>query len=273
MKKLSLFILIVFLFAGCEKDFDSVVRPDSAAYSFKSPVVPSLVDYAVNPSFTAGIEITNLPENSEVWFNLISLYSSEVLASKVMMKDDGLAASGDASANDHIFSGRFSFPESAFTGSYELSFFVKTTDSGGDVTELRIASKIVEFKGAVRNEPPVLSQLSLPTAVDANQEFTITLKVSDINGLQNVNSVWFTLTDPTGVTLGTTFLLYDDGSLVILDPSNGRTSGDASAGDGVYSRKLSFNTQAAKGDWTFTFQSKDNSNASSNTITQKLTLR
>lgn len=273
MKKLTLFILSIFLFAGCEKEFDTVVRPESAAYSFKSPVVPSFVDYSVNPALTAGIEITNLPENAEIWFNVISLYSAEVMASKVIMKDDGLSSSGDSAANDHIYSGKYSFTNSAYSGNYEVSFFLKTADAGGDLTEIRIASKIIEFKGAIRNEPPVISQLSLPATADANQDFTITLKVSDVNGLQNVSSVWFTLTDPNGVTIGTTFLLYDDGSLVILDPANNRTSGDGSAGDGIYSRRLSFNSQAVKGDWTFTFQAKDNNNANSNTITQKLTLK
>jgi len=276
MKKITFLLLVLFLAAGCEKKQNTIVDPPLATYEFQTPVVPDAVAFTVNPVITPSIKVTNLGADSQVWFSIIYLNTGETISSKVSMLDDGSSSSsGDQQANDNNFTGKYTFTSTAKTGSYEVSFYVDTTIDGEE-SVIRVAAKTINFTGMPVNVPPVISDLSLPAAVDANTEFTISIKASDADGLSNLGSVWFKMTDPTGYTISTSVFLYDDGSTPnITDEFTGATkkSGDLTAGDGVFSRKLSFNSLAAKGDWTFTFQAKDNSNANSNTITQKLTLR
>lgn len=271
MKKLTLFLSIIFLFAGCEKKADSVVEVQSSNYQFMTPTVPAAVDFSVNPVITPTIKVTNLPSGAQVWFDVVSLYSDDVMVSKVLMLDDGQAqSSGDVTANDNIFSGKYTFTNSAFSGYYELSFYVTTTGSGGNNIDSRIAFSTIKYTGTQRNEPPIISDISMPSSVEANTEFLITLKATDINS--DVEEVYFTLTDPYGAIAGT-FFLYDDGSSAIIDANNNKTSGDITAGDGIYSRKLSFKSTAKTGNWTFVFKALDGNGSTSNSITQKMTLK
>ena len=274
MKKLTLLPFVLFLLTGCEKEFNNVVDSQTQTYTFAAPSVPQNVDYTVSPVITPSVKINNLPAGSTVWFDVVSLTNDALIADNNLMKDDGQTQTdGDTAANDNIYTGKFTFTNQLATGNYELSFWVKAPGTGGDVITKRIALKTVAFNGYKPNEAPVISDLALPDSVNALVDFTITLKVTDANGLSDINSVFFVLTDPNGRTAGT-FYLTDDGPYGPVDPMTGQTSGDIAAGDGIYSKRLHFNnTTAVKGDWTFSFQAKDNSNALSNTITQKLTLK
>ncbi len=274
MKKLTLLICTLFLFACSEKKFDNVIDPKPVEYQFINLTVPENVDYSTNPTVIPKIEIRNLPSGSEVWFDVSSLYSNELLNTKVVMKDDGLVqTSGDPTANDNIYSGKFTFDAADFTGRYELSFFVKSPDSEGGETERKIALKTFQFNGAHINEPPVISNLSMPDSVATDIEFLITLKVSDINGPTDILDVYFRLTDPSGYQYDQLFYLYDDGSSAVVDVSTNKTSGDTTAGDGTFTRRLSFRSTTPKGDWNFEFRAKDQSNITGNIITHKLKLK
>jgi len=274
MKKLTLFISMIFLFACSEKKFDNVIDPKPVEYQFINLNVPDNVDYSATPTIIPKIEIRSLPAGSEVWYDVSSLYSNELLNSKVVMKDDGqVQTSGDPTANDNIYSGKFTFDASDFTGRYELSFFVKSPDTGGGETQRKIALKTLQFNGARANEPPVISNLSMPDSVATDVEFLITLKVTDVNGLSDIQDVYFRLTDPAGLLYEQFFYLYDDGSSAVVDPSTGKTSGDATAGDGTFTRRLSFRSTSVKGNWNFEFRAKDKSSITGNIISQKLKLK
>ena len=277
MKKPNfLFICLLFLFAGCEKKFDNVVDYKTVNYQFGAPSVPTSVNYNTNPAISPTIRVTDLPSGSKVWFDVVSLYSADKLTSKAAMEDNGeIQICGDVTANDHIYSGKFSFRSTDYTGDYEMSFYITVIGPGGDEETKKIASKSISFTGLQRNEPPVISDLTMASSVDRNQEFTITLKVTDINGLSDIDNVTFLLTNPGGTTPVGTFFLYDDGSLADITDESGRPkrSGDAIAGDGIFSRKMSFSSTAAIGDWSFLFKAKDLNSATSNTITQTMTLK
>lgn len=273
MKNLMLLICVLFLFTSCEKDPSGIVNSETLDYEIGNPVVSSSVVYSTDPDLIPTIEVTKIPNGAVLWYDIVSLPGNEVLSSKVEMKNDGkTTSSGDASSSDNIYSGKYTFSEALYSGTFELTFYLSTFDNGNNETILRLASSTVAFKGVEPNEAPVISGLSLPSSVSANEDFTITLNVADTNGLSDVDKVYFTLTTPEGESAGV-FYLYDDGSSAVINTSTGATSGDILAGNGVYSRKLSFNSSATKGEWTFTFQAYDKSNASSNTITQKLALQ
>lgn len=273
MKKLTLLICSLFLFASCEKEFNNVIDPEPVGYQLTSLTIPDVVDLDVSPAIIPKIAISKLPAGSEVWYDVFAPFSNSLINSKVEMKDDGqVQTSGDATANDHTYSGKFTFGNSDFTGDYEFTFYVKSPGSQGGVNESIIALKTVMFKGAGVNEPPVISDLSMPDSVEANTNFTITLKASDINGAVDIQGVFFLLTVPNGQPAGT-FYLYDDGSSAIVDVTNNKTSGDITAGDGIYTRRLSFAPTSPKGDWNFEFKANDKSNAISNIISQKLKLK
>jgi hypothetical protein len=271
MKKLTLFICILFLFTSCEKESDSVVDVQTTSYQFSSPTVPAAINFSVNPVITPTIKITNLPSGAQVYFDVVSLFNDESMKSKVVMLDDGQTqTSGDATANDNIFTGKYTFTSAAYSGDYEISFYITTTGPGGDQIETRVAFGTVSYTGTQRSEPPTISDLSMTSSVDTNTDFLITLKVTDVNS--DIEDVFFTLTDPSGVDNGM-YYLYDDGSSAIVDATNNKTSGDVSAADGTYSRKLTFKSAATKGNWTFVFRAMDKNGSLSNSITQKLTLK
>ncbi len=75
------------------------------------------------------------------------------------------------------------------------------------------------------------------------------IKVSDSNGLTDIESVYFIVYKPDGTTNNFKTTMFDDGNV--------DDNGDETAGDGIYSRIIKLDQTNAKGTYRFEFKAKD----------------
>ena len=273
MKRILIILSAVFLFTNCEKKFDNLIDPDIAEYSFKGLTSPDKVNYKADSTITPAINITNLSSGAKVWFDICYLPTGNIINSEVLMKDDGSTASdGDLTANDNIYSGKFTFTSANATGNYEFTYCVKDVDVNGNEIQAILAIKTIYFYGAKDNVASVITNVSVPDTVIAGTTIKVSAAVSDGNGLEDISGVVAKLYTPDGL-LYQVLNLYDDGSMNILDTNTGETSGDLLATDGIYTRKISFNSLIYKGNWTISFQAFDLSNVYSTKITKGFTVK
>jgi hypothetical protein len=181
------------------------------------------------------------------------------------MVDDGdIAGSGDQTAGDGTYSGRFTFDAAtALAGDYKFSYQAKdNSDSLSNVLEKTIA---VFF-----NNSPELSNLVAPDTVAINPERTtqilITVDVADAEGLEDIEFVKFRSFLPDGnEARESPFELKDDGDRLV--------TGDQEAGDGTYSIVINLPSQGVQpGDFTFIFKAEDKGGLSSDEIIHIMTV-
>ena len=89
------------------------------------------------------------------------------------------------------------------------------------------------------------------------------VEVSDSNGLQDVEFVFYEAYNPDGIKVVNSqgisqFPMFDDG--------NTQENGDVTAGDGIFTVVLTFPISAQTGTWRFEFQARDRSKTLSNKI-------
>ena len=119
------------------------------------------------------------------------------------------------------------------------------------------------------NNAPVLSDLDTPDTVklgSQNQLLVLHVRANDPDGLSDIASVVFNSFKPDDTPSGgNPFRMYDDGNV-----SN---HGDDKAGDGVYSLIVTLPPTVQTGTYRFEFQAFDRSNAASNILIQRITVK
>ncbi|MCP4583299.1 MAG: hypothetical protein GY839_16960 [candidate division Zixibacteria bacterium] len=116
----------------------------------------------------------------------------------------------------------------------------------------------------VTNENPEVYNLVAPDSLIKGLPDTtlIYLSLRDPQGLDDIDSVFFTVDRPDGSTNGFTFYMFDDGL-------NG---GDSLAEDGIYTQGIQSPSSGSQtGDYVFHFSARDNSDNMSNTINKSIT--
>ncbi len=118
--------------------------------------------------------------------------------------------------------------------------------------------------------PPVIEKLTIPERIQRpaasapRRSLTFIAEVSDPDGLQNVRTVEFwNESDP-----GTRFPLCDDGNLSPCGLST--ESGDAEAGDGLYTRTVFISNSNSLGFNTFIFEAIDRAGLRSQQVSHTL---
>lgn len=103
---------------------------------------------------------------------------------------------------------------------------------------------------------------------------TIRATVTDADSLGDIKWVGFTSLKPDGslANNGNPIFLYDDGGQVVLYEPN-ITSGDSVAGDGIFSYVLFIDPTVAAGEYVWTFQAQDRSNAYSNSVVHTVVIQ
>lgn len=139
-------------------------------------------------------------------------------------------------------------------GEYQLAFQV--ADASGDL------SNIVSQPIFLENTAPTLSELQQPDSVQlppANQPklTLLTIKISDPQGLSDIDSVYFNSVLPNGNPASNNpFILYDNG--LPFDPNqNPAAVGDLVQGDGIYSRTIVISSDVPPGNYIFSYFSRD----------------
>jgi hypothetical protein len=257
MKKILLLPLFFLVLWGCEKDFDSTV--DTQTYSYQVVSLSSFSSAIGNSTITVFLTLNSSSGVSKVFFDIYASDGSKLNAQEVQLLDNGNTANGDQTSGDNRYTNLFALNSSNPIGIYTIKFYV--TDKGN--TTKQVAVHNFNYDNGQNNEAPVISNLIMPDEIEAGETILFTVDVSDNNGLNDVEVVFYEAYNPSGVRVVNSqgifqFPMFDDGKT--------RENGDAAAGDGEYTVVLTFPSNIQKGTWRFEFQAKDRSGALSNKI-------
>lgn len=126
------------------------------------------------------------------------------------------------------------------------------------------------------NQAPILNGVIAPDSVrlgNQNQYILLQLRVTDPDGLTDIQRVFFNSFKPDGTaSSGNPFTMYDDGGTIVVIPPDIK-SGDLTKGDGIYSLTVVLPPSTAIGTYRFEFQAVDRSNSYSNILIHHLIVR
>ncbi len=155
----------------------------------------------------------------------------------------------------NIYSGTVNVTLSALEiQSYPVLVYVTDTDNqiGGEAR-----SSVTYVRSFEPGSPPVIEDLPIPATIqrpddgDPARSLSFVAEVSDADGLKDIEQVEFwNETSP-----GTRFLLCDDGGRRTCGSS--AESGDVTAGDGLFTRRVFISSDNALGTNTFVFEATD----------------
>ncbi len=259
---LSFLILIIL---GCEKIPDGIINPEVNSFQVTSVTAPDTfnfnnLDSTLNVSLRLQGSIIPIKEplgflqNSKTRETLIAINLSK------LQKTD---SSGIIIA---VANGYVEMQQKFPSGNYDLVFQTINEESQIAAT---IAVHKFFYNNGKENFLPEISNLKIyytteqPTlrdTVEINKDFIVSIRTIDADGLDDISKVSFDLFHPDFPN-PSQFLMYDDGDVL---------HGDAIAGDGIFSRKLSFNQTASNLNWKFNFSAIDKNDSTSNVITHNL---
>ncbi|MBN2200316.1 hypothetical protein JW777_00010 [bacterium] len=222
----------------------SAVAPDSVKGDDRAAV-----DLRVNVTDPDGLEDVD-SVICDVYPPYATISSARIPLSRV---EGGIAA--DGGPGTFVFIGDMS---SLLTGSGIHRFRFCARDAAG----LESIPVVREVSVVIPNDPPVLSDAVVPDTVDRNidEPILLSVRVTDPQGASDIRRVYFNTTKPNGApSSGNPFLMLDDG-----------TSGDAVAGDGVYSLQIVIAASNALGIYRFDFYAEDNAGATAGPLTRMI---
>ncbi|MCP4631330.1 MAG: hypothetical protein GY855_00280 [candidate division Zixibacteria bacterium] len=233
-------IVVIMIINGCSSDNNPNVNPE-----VYSPVYPDTLYRNTGPFY---IEVSvrdpqGLDDINSVSYRL-DHPASGTQGNWINLFDSGVG--GDSTANDSRYSALVSgLVSDDSTGEYEVRF--RAVDRSN-----HYSNELVDSFHVPANELPDLdsSSVHVPDTLytDRTDSSLITISVSDPNGNDQIDSVWFEIFRPDNSSNGFHYYMFDDGT-------NG---GDAIAGDSVYSAKVSSaDTDLMLGNFLFTFYAKD----------------
>lgn len=262
---------------GCEKKGTSVI--DSLGIPpiiLNTSVFPDTVNLGTLPQNASSLQFvatarvihpSGLSQVSQVSFTFTDPVGGTILASG-SLNDQGVAP--DQSASDSIFSGQFSIPvQNLLVGTYYCQISAQGTQ-GYASNSFQLPVTVGRFNF---NHPPLISNLLAPDTIvlgGQSQQFRLMVKATDPDGQSDIAKVFFNSFKPDGSpATGNPFIMYDDGSDVILLPPD-YTSGDDVKGDSIYTLTVTISPSNALGTYRFEFQAADRSNALSQKIVHNI---
>lgn len=172
-------------------------------------------------------------------------------------------------ASTHMFTGAASVKTS--TNDFrELTLLLYAVNRQNLITNTYRA--VITIKGA-RGYPPEILNVSNPDTVQiptsGTQPIVFKAKVTDPDGQDNIARVLVDLisTNAGGKLPGSPFQMYDDGSKNTI---GGSTSGDAVAGDSIYTRTFQIGSSNTPDKITVKYYAIDKSGLTSDTLSRKL---
>jgi hypothetical protein len=242
-------LLIPLLIWGCDKTYDNVVDTSTENYQVTSIVgIKDTVDLKVagDSLLTPRLIFTSQSNVNKVYFNIYASDNLILNSSPIEMEE----------ISNNIFENQFVLNREDPIGNYSVKFSV----TGFDGKNNQVAISSFYFNNGQDNVAPVISNVNMPDTIQAGETIRFTVEVSDSNGLNDVEFVFYEAYDPDGNRVVNTqgiyqFPMFDDGN-----------NGDITAGDGIYSVILTFPTSTQLGTWRFQFQAEDRSNVLSNIL-------
>lgn len=271
------YLLLTFLVIGCKRDVQGIIDttglpPFISQATLSTTLINTDTIFVSSqrlPTDTLTINISAFVKASDpdgdidqVIYQVFKPNSQTVVASG-QLHDDG--RDPDLIAGDGIYSGNISFKiQRTDVGQFMIGFLAN------DKRQLSSNLVLTGISVVRGNRPPTLSNLQAPDTVAVSNS-TVLIKLSvqadDPDGLNDIQKVWFNSFKPDGTpSSGNPFQMYDDGNA-------GGISGDSVAGDGIYSLIIQLPPTSIKGTYRFEFQASDRSQALSNILVHKLTVK
>lgn len=275
MKKISINILSLLLFVmvltSCDRIPDGIVDVKTVDYNILSITGPSLFIYSQTDStIVTYVQINNVETVSNVWFKVSSFDGTLRLQNQIFMSDDGnVPLHGDQFKNDGIYSGKFPMSKLNPNGKYQIEYFVEDNVRTSPDNVQKVGAQLFSYNNNQLNLAPVISNLTIPSAVNRGENFVFSLAAADSNSYNDIQSVYYEFYRPDGSLVSnsqgiTKFPLFDDG--------NTSVNGDLQAGDGRFTNQLLFPTNQPTGVWRFEFHAIDRGGKLSNVIVHNMTL-
>jgi hypothetical protein len=225
-----------------------------------NPIVPdTLTENTIEDVFLS-IQVNEpqgLDDIDSVFFRIYPSFSAIYLYSW-KLNDDGV--SGDITAGDGIFSfwGNL-FYNLRINGEYLIRF--QAVDKKGSKSNIIVENFYIQRP----NDSPVLLEIDAPDVVGLSAgHFTVSIKVNDLQGPEDIKRVYFNSTKPDGQPAGgNPFYMYDDGD---------EKHGDNEEGDGWYSLEVEITKQNEPGDYKFEFFAEDQAGVTSKSINHTITV-
>lgn len=264
LKITALNLILLFIFIGCEKDYDSVIENYIPDYQVKLVSPSDSIRYnPVDSLVTVRIEFNSASTIQSVYCDVYASDDSKLNSSPLPLLDNGKTANGDDVANDGSFANKIPLSESYPNGVYNIKYFV--TDKSNSTNQVALGT--FKFNNGQANIAPIISNdiVDPDTAVVTDTTIILTsINVFDENGLSDIDKVYFVVYRPNGTTSGTQNVLFDDGL---------SSHGDLTAGDGIYSLIIEIYSTNTKGTYRLEFQAKDRGGKLSNIINHSLIIQ
>lgn len=260
-------LFLPLLLIGCDKTYDEIIDPSHNNYqaysvspvdSIRYVLEDSLVTFRINFSLNSSV--------GDVYCSVTASDGSRITDKYLQLYDNGNSANGDNIPNDKIYSNKLPLSKYYPNGYYTTKYYVQEQDN-----ELRqIATGKFKYNNGQDNEVPIVSNLQMPDSIQAGETIVFSVDVSDGNGLNDIESVYYQTYNPNGELIVNSqgiskFPLFDDGKT--------SENGDVTAGDGKFTVTLTFPSSAQHGIWRFVFQARDRSGVLSNTIDHNILIQ
>jgi len=250
-----LFLFSIALILNCDGCSDNPVKDDSPElYDLTAPASVQ-VDSTDTLFFSVAVRDPQGLSNIDRVFFTIKSSDSSLICDTLFMTDDG--QDGDSIADDGIYSHIIVGGE-IFTQNGEYLFEFAAFDI--DNNQSNVLSRII----AINSQPqPYVYNLEFPDFLPIGFTDTVCLHLSvrDIQGLDDIDKVYFTIEMPDGSIDPDTSFMHDDGQLC-----------DDTANDGIYGYSLtSPDTSYETGDYIFHFTAVDLENNQGNIISDTIT--
>ncbi|MFQ6115839.1 MAG: choice-of-anchor X domain-containing protein, partial [bacterium] len=237
-------ILILIVFSNCSED--NPTKPEQKFAPEISNLIAPDVIYNLSPTkhviSIKAVDPQGLDDIEQVRYQLTKMGSSSPVAAG-QLEDNG--SQGDIIPNDGVFTTQIdgSFAQND-TGEFKLE--VVAQDSGGN-TSNTLEDTILVLSGT-ENLPPEIVNVEVPktVAVDSTFNFSVTVEVTDPEGLSDIQKVMYQFFPPAHPSPTKEDTLVDNGQ-----------SGDVTAGDGIYSTTLSSGLFKEASDHFIRFQAED----------------
>jgi len=259
-----IYILLPFIFWGCQKDFNSVVDSTPSSYQVAKILgTDSVMYYQSDSLIVISIGFNSSNGIKTVSANVIASDQTQLNTAPIILYDNGnFPDNGDTVKGDNIYSNKFPISHYYPVGVYQIQYYV--TDNSNQTNLAAVRS--FYFDNGQGEVAPVISNLVAPDTVSLGSSTTpifLSVHVYDTNGLNDIQSVYFNSYFPNGnPSSANPFKMYDDG-----------TNGDQTAGDGIYSLIVGLPSNVQTGTYRFEFQAVDRSGSVSNKITHNLVVK
>ncbi len=258
-------LILVFIFIGCEKDYDTVIENYIPDYQVKLVSPSDSIRYnPVDSLITVRIEFNSASTIQSVYCDVYASDNSKLNSSPLSLLDNGQIANGDDVASDGSFANKFPLSEFYPNGIYNIKYFV--TDKSNSTNQVALGT--FKFDNGQANIAPVITNdiVDPDTAVVTDTTLIITsINVFDQNGLSDIDRAYFKVYRPDGTTNNNQNLMFDDGNLSL--------HGDQTAGDGIYSLIIQITSTNQKGTYRLEFQARDRGGKLSNIINHSLLIQ